>query len=144
VVLKHRPNAFVETNLEALLREGGVGMLVICGMMTNMCVDATVRAAKDMGFGCMVIHDACAAANLSFDGEDVSSAKVHAAFILGAVRYLCRGPLRRGLAQGDFGQGMIVVLAERHDQGEALLPAVTRSGNVVPLRCLQGITVESK
>jgi nicotinamidase-related amidase len=81
VVLKHRPNAFVETNLEALLREGGVGMLVICGMMTNMCVDATVRAAKDMGFGCMVIHDACAAANLSFDGEDVSSAKVHAAFI---------------------------------------------------------------
>ncbi len=81
VVLKHRPNAFPETNLEALLRKGGVEKLVLCGMMTNMCVDAAVRAATDMGFGCMLIHDACAAANLSFDGEDVSAAKVHAAFI---------------------------------------------------------------
>jgi hypothetical protein len=29
----------------------------------------------------VLIHDACAAANLSFDSEDVPSAKVHAAFI---------------------------------------------------------------
>lgn len=34
--------------------------LVLCGMMTHMCVDATTRAAKNFGFNCMVIGDACA------------------------------------------------------------------------------------
>jgi nicotinamidase-related amidase len=28
-------------------------------MMTSMCVDATVRAAVDLGFETTVVHDAC-------------------------------------------------------------------------------------
>jgi nicotinamidase-related amidase len=80
VVVKHKPNSFLGTGLETVLRERGVETLVVCGMMTNMCVDAGVRAAADLGFACVLAHDACAAANLSFGGVDVPAVQVHAAF----------------------------------------------------------------
>ena len=81
VLLKHRPNSLLETGLETLLRQRGVHTLVVAGMMTNMCVDATVRAAADMGFSCVLAHDACAAADLGFNGVNVPAAQVHAAFV---------------------------------------------------------------
>lgn len=81
VLLKHRPNSFLNTGLEELLRGWGVSTLFVAGMMTNMCVDASVRAAADLGFRCRLVHDACAAANLAFNGVDVPAPQVHAAFV---------------------------------------------------------------
>ena len=63
------------------LRDRGVEELVVCGMMTSMCVDATVRAAADLGFSVTLVHDACAAPALSFGGTDVPAPAVGAAFI---------------------------------------------------------------
>ena len=59
----------------------GVDALVVCGMMTSMCVDATVRAAADLGFGCTVVHDACATLDLEFAGRQIPAASVHGAFL---------------------------------------------------------------
>src|SRR5512147_680698 len=42
LVIKHFPNAFRETNLLELLRAEGTERVIITGMMTHMCVDATV------------------------------------------------------------------------------------------------------
>ncbi|MFW5488466.1 MAG: cysteine hydrolase family protein [Desulfovibrio sp.] len=81
VLVKHRPNSFLGTGLDDVLRARGVKRLVICGMMTNMCVDAGVRAAADLGYECVLVHDACAAANLSFGGVDVPAAQVQAAYM---------------------------------------------------------------
>ena len=81
VIRKARPNAFLETPLEAVLRDAGADELVVCGMMTSMCVDATVRAAADLGFRVFVAHDACAAPDLHFGERVVPAAKVHAAFL---------------------------------------------------------------
>ena len=50
-------------------------------MMTSMCVDATVRAAADLGFATTVVHDACATMPLGFGGRSVPAADVHTAFI---------------------------------------------------------------
>jgi nicotinamidase-related amidase len=50
-------------------------------MMTSMCVDATVRAAADLGFEVTVVHDACAAPDLDFGDTHVPGAQVHAAFV---------------------------------------------------------------
>jgi nicotinamidase-related amidase len=52
-----------------------------------MCIDATTRAAFDLGFGCTVIEDACATRNLQFKGREISSSDVHSAFMaaLGSV-----------------------------------------------------------
>jgi nicotinamidase-related amidase len=54
---------------------------VIAGMMTHMCVDTTVRAAADLGFQCVLAHDACATRALSFDGAAVTAAQVQTAFL---------------------------------------------------------------
>jgi nicotinamidase-related amidase len=81
VLQKAFPNGFVGTSLEADLRAAGADEVVVCGMMTSMCVDATVRAAADLGFTVTVAHDACATMPLSFGGVDVPAPSVHAAFL---------------------------------------------------------------
>jgi nicotinamidase-related amidase len=88
VLQKHFPNGFRETGLLDALRARGIDRLVvICGMMTQMCVDATTRAAFDLGFRCQVAADACGARPLTFAGRTVEAAEVQAAFLgaLGSV-----------------------------------------------------------
>ena len=55
--------------------------LVICGMMTHMCVDATTRAAKDFGFNCIVIGDSCATKDLEIHGQKVKAKDVQNSFL---------------------------------------------------------------
>ncbi len=81
VIEKNFPNSFRNTRLLDFLKEAGISVLAIAGMMTHMCVDATVRAAFDYGFQCTVIHDACAARTLSFENATVPAPQVHAAFL---------------------------------------------------------------
>lgn len=97
VIRKHYPNSFRDTSLLEELKKREADRLIICGMMTQMCVDATVRAAFDHGFACVVIHDACAARSLSFSGLTIPADQVHGAFMaaLGSV-------YARVLAAGDI------------------------------------------
>jgi nicotinamidase-related amidase len=81
VVRKHFPNSFRETDLHERLQGLGVTRLTVAGMMTNMCVDATVRAAFDMGYAITVLHDACAARELAFEGQPIPAPHVHGAFL---------------------------------------------------------------
>jgi nicotinamidase-related amidase len=81
VVQKAEPNAFVGTGLQDRLRDQGVDAVVVAGMMSSMCVDATVRAAVDLGFAATVVHDACAAPDLVFGGETIPGRSVHGAFM---------------------------------------------------------------
>jgi nicotinamidase-related amidase len=87
VLEKHFPNGFRETPLQEALREAKADRLVVCGMMTQMCIDATTRAAFDLGFRCEVAQDACAARPMTFAGRAVAAPDVHAAFLaaLGSV-----------------------------------------------------------
>jgi nicotinamidase-related amidase len=81
VIEKAAPNSFVGTSLEEDLRVAGIDELVVAGMMSSMCVDATVRAAADKGFAVTVVHDACAAPDLEFQGAPIPGASVHGAFM---------------------------------------------------------------
>jgi nicotinamidase-related amidase len=81
VISKEHPNAFRDTVLERTLRAARAERIVVCGMMTSMCVDASVRAAADLGFEVAVAHDACATRDLEFGGRVVPAADVHAAFL---------------------------------------------------------------
>jgi nicotinamidase-related amidase len=80
-IQKHYPNSFRDTLLLEHLTRKEISHVVIAGMMTHMCVEATTRAAFDHGFQCTVVHDACATRALSFGGEFVSARQVHAAFL---------------------------------------------------------------
>jgi len=81
VLTKHYPNSFRETELNAFFKEAGVEELVICGAMSHMCIDATTRAAFDLGYRCHVVSDACATRDLEFNGQLVKAADVQAAFM---------------------------------------------------------------
>jgi nicotinamidase-related amidase len=86
VIVKHYPNSFRETGLQDHLNGLAIKDLVVCGMMTHMCVDATVRAAKDFGFNITLISNACATKDLVFRDKAVSATDVHNAF-LAALNY---------------------------------------------------------
>lgn len=81
VIIKHFPNSFRQTDLLDSLKAGGINELLVCGMMTSMCVDATVRAAFDLGFTCLVADDACATRDLVFKEMTVPAAQVHGSFL---------------------------------------------------------------
>ena len=81
IIQKKFPNSFRETTLQKELNNAGVEQVVICGAMSHMCIDATTRAAADLGYSCMVVHDACATRNLEFGGINISAEDVHGSFM---------------------------------------------------------------
>jgi nicotinamidase-related amidase len=81
IIKKHYPNSFKDTGLLNHLIKNQINHLVLCGMMTHLDVDATTRAAYDLGFSCTVIHDACATKNLEFNNTSILAQSVHHAFL---------------------------------------------------------------
>ena len=81
VIVKHYPNSFLETDLDAYLKEIGVDKLIVCGMMTHMCVDTTVRAAMDYGYEITIVADACATMDLVYNGEIIPAERVQKTFL---------------------------------------------------------------
>jgi biuret amidohydrolase len=49
--------AFYATDLDLILRNKKIKNLVICGVVTEICVHSTVREAKDHGYACLVLED---------------------------------------------------------------------------------------
>jgi nicotinamidase-related amidase len=86
IVVKHFPNSFRDTELQEILQEQEITHLVICGMMSHMCIDATTRAAKDLGYTCTVIDDACTTKDLEINGVIISATNVHNSF-MAALNY---------------------------------------------------------
>jgi nicotinamidase-related amidase len=87
VIEKAFPNGFLETDLERALRASADEDVVVAGMMSSMCVDATTRAAVDLGFAVTVVHDACAAPALEFGDVAVPGQQVHSAFMAALSDY---------------------------------------------------------
>jgi len=81
IFIKHKPNSFYETGLDEYLRSKGISDLIICGMMTHMCIDTTVRAAKELGYVVKLFENACTTKSLNFDVEVFSAKTVHKVFM---------------------------------------------------------------
>ncbi|MDG9666251.1 cysteine hydrolase [Hahella sp. CR1] len=87
VVVKNYPSSFLRTELDQLLEKQGVKHLVIVGMMTHMCVNTTVRAAAEHGYGVTLIGDATATRDLILDGESVPAAHVQKAMLASVIGF---------------------------------------------------------
>ncbi len=87
IIVKHFPNSFRETNLLEHLKGLGVDRLVLCGMMTHMCVDASMRAAVDFGYPVLLAEDACATRALIHDEAKIPARFVHEAFLAALKSY---------------------------------------------------------
>lgn len=87
VIIKHFPNTFRKTDLLKQLQDARVGNVLACGMISHICVDATVRAAFDLGFACHIVHDACGTTEFSFNGVTVPVNFAHASYMASAGVY---------------------------------------------------------
>lgn len=57
---KVRFDAFLWTSLDPLLQGLGVSDLVVCGVVTNVCVESTVRAGFMKDYPITLLEDCCA------------------------------------------------------------------------------------
>ena len=89
IITKHYPNSFRETILMQELENKEIKNLIVCGAMTQMCVDTTVRAGFDLGFHIELVTDACATKDLVFNDEVIQAQDVHNAFMASLDGIFC-------------------------------------------------------
>lgn len=77
VLVKTCPSFFDYTELEPLLRNLAVSRLIVAGLQTNVCVEATVRSALARNFEVAVPQDA-----VSTDGPDLHVAALNSMRVL--------------------------------------------------------------
>jgi nicotinamidase-related amidase len=79
VIVKTVNSAFINTDLQAQLTEGGYDTLVICGATTNHCVETSTRMAGNLGFDAYLVRDAAWTYDRTGpDGDFHSAADIHA------------------------------------------------------------------
>ncbi len=72
VIEKHTPDAFHGTLLEQSLHQLSVQTLVVCGFVSEGCVDTTVRRASSLGFKIELVGDA----HSTTDGEVLRASQI--------------------------------------------------------------------
>jgi ureidoacrylate peracid hydrolase len=60
VVTKHRFSAFVETDLDLILRSKSIKVLIMAGIATNVCVETTARMGFMKDYYIVVVGNCCA------------------------------------------------------------------------------------
>ena len=69
VVQKRNPDAFHQTQLQAILEGKKVGTLILVGLQTEYCVDSTTRRAFSLGYEVILVEDC----HTTWDGEPFSA-----------------------------------------------------------------------
>lgn len=70
IIVKHRYSAFFETDLDLVLRSRSIENLLVTGVVTNVCVESTVRDAFNRNYDVVLVEDCCGA----FDKEEHEAA----------------------------------------------------------------------
>lgn len=79
LVQKRTNNAFIDTGLEASLRDRDVAALVVAGVLLPNSVEATVRMAGNLGFDTWLAEDATASVDVvDLQGRHWLAEEVHA------------------------------------------------------------------
>ncbi|WP_194820874.1 cysteine hydrolase family protein [Micromonospora sp. S-DT3-3-22] len=78
-VVKPRQSAFYGTDLEVVLRTLGAGRVVLAGVTTNICVQATAQDARARDLDVLVVADLTAALPVTAAGFDLPAEQVQRA-----------------------------------------------------------------
>jgi ureidoacrylate peracid hydrolase len=69
---------FANTDLDLLLKKHGIHRLIVVGLITHTCVEATVRYGAELGYDVTVVRDATAS---------YSDSEMHAALDVNMPNY---------------------------------------------------------
>jgi nicotinamidase-related amidase len=72
VIQKHTPDSFYETDLQSQLEARRIRQLIIAGMQTEMCLDATCRRAHALGYDIILVKDA----HSTFDSGSLTASQI--------------------------------------------------------------------
>jgi len=104
-VTKNVNNGFIGTSLQDDLNGCGVNRLVVVGFFTNMCVEATVRMAGNLGYDTYLVPECCATTNRSGpDGFDYDPEVIHTITVANLHGEFCTSLspyVAEGLLSGD-------------------------------------------
>ena len=90
IIIKNYPNSFLKTTLEEELEKESVTDLIICGMMTHLCVDTTVRAAANYDYNITLISDACATRSLEWNSTILPAETVQNVYMASLNNIFCK------------------------------------------------------
>ena len=94
IIEKRMPNAFNDTGLQKALENLGPLDVIVCGFMSHSSVSTTVRAAKDYGFRCTLVEDACATRDLPFKDGVIPAAQIQQSeMAIMADNFACVAPV---------------------------------------------------
>lgn len=85
IFVKHVPDSFMAEGLTEYLEQNEIRQLVICGMMSHMCIDTTVRSAKAKGYDVILPEDACTTMDLEWRGRRYPAETVHNIYMASLV-----------------------------------------------------------
>lgn len=77
VVIKHRYSAFINTDLNTVLKARGIQSVLVCGVATNVCVETTARDAYMYDYYVTMIEDCSAAYDAKFHESTLENMRRH-------------------------------------------------------------------
>jgi nicotinamidase-related amidase len=81
VLAKSSSSPFSSTTLDYLLRNMGIRTLIVMGLLTDQCIDHTVKDAADRGYRVVCLEDACQAITPERHGHALNCFQGYAALM---------------------------------------------------------------
>ncbi|HEY5158223.1 MAG TPA: cysteine hydrolase family protein [Anaerolineales bacterium] len=72
IIQKHTPDSFFKTNLQNELGARHIRHLIIAGMQTEFCINATCHRAHDLGYEVTLVQDA----HSTYDGKGLTASQI--------------------------------------------------------------------
>mmetsp|Transcript_14191 Transcript_14191/g.39021 ORF Transcript_14191/g.39021 Transcript_14191/m.39021 type:complete len:827 (-) Transcript_14191:142-2622(-) len=129
VMEKRWYSAFTETPLTHMLEARGVDRVVLCGLVTNVCVQATAVDAFHLGHEVVLLEDACQASTLKLHSKGLAELEPYACFVESAhlvrrfpvlsVRQRKGGRVQLSGRLSGFGAGDCIVVPDFLPAAEA-------------------------
>src|SRR3972149_11637390 len=77
VVIKHRYSAFINTDLNTVLKARGIQSVLVTGVATNVCVETTARGAYTFDYYVTLIEDCSAAYDATLHANTLENIRRH-------------------------------------------------------------------
>lgn len=89
ILPKEHYSAFEETNLDVILKANDIHDIVLCGVMTNLCVETTARCGFMKGYNPIVVADATATKNKEMHFASLNNISYGFGYVMDTEKIIC-------------------------------------------------------